>query len=63
MHLDDVIRVVRTNAAALLRASVALAHGLGVPALGYGGLTSSKVDDAQAGLEEFLREAEALSRW
>ncbi|MCU1390900.1 MAG: putative rane protein [Ilumatobacteraceae bacterium] len=31
--------------------AVQLAHRIGVPALGYGGLTSSKVDDAQAGAE------------
>jgi trimethylamine--corrinoid protein Co-methyltransferase len=31
--------------------SAQLARRLGVPALGYGGVTSSKVDDAQAGFE------------
>lgn len=34
--------------------AVQLAHRIGVPALGYGGMTSSKVDDAQAGAESGL---------
>ncbi|MCU1368594.1 MAG: putative rane protein [Ilumatobacteraceae bacterium] len=42
------------NAALVQAGAVQLARRIGVPALGYGGLTSSKVDDAQAGAESAL---------
>ncbi|MCU1397241.1 MAG: hypothetical protein JWN62_350 [Acidimicrobiales bacterium] len=47
--------------AALVQAgAVQLARRVGVPALGYGGVTSSKVDDAQAGAESGLATRAAI---